>query len=89
MSLGKIGTSTMADKPTASDILQFVLDQQRGTLLNSAESMLEELESYVRRLKNEKSIGWAPNIISFGRLLADHASYKATEEALRIAKNKE
>lgn len=70
---------------TTADVFRFQLTQHQGTTLRTAEELLGEVESLVRRLRNGDVPTMSLNINTVGRILTDHAKLVALRDALEVA----
>lgn len=76
-------------KVTTVEVLEYILPGEQDHLLKTAESVLNDLTSYVRELRTGKLPISLPNMFYVGEIYKLHGVVKATAEALRIAKGKE
>jgi hypothetical protein len=81
----------MAKSVTTVQVLQFELTRQRGQVIRGAEELLEEVATFLQRLKASETVpvtGYL-NINTFARVLTDYSTTQATAAALKIAQDNE
>lgn len=70
---------------TPADVFRFQRDQQHKLVLSGAEAVLDEVQTLVARLKAGAVPTTALNASTVVRLLTDHATLIALEDAVEVA----